>query len=344
MQVCSNRLTHLGLKYTPRRSTLSDANRRRTGDLFQDLYHQLYHHYYGSLPDSLKAKKVLDRLFIIDSSIITLFTNVLQGTGCADRNGQRKGGIKAHMMVQAKNDAPCFVRLTAAKQGDATFLPLLQLPAGSIVVMDKGYRNFGQFIKWTKEKVTWVTRLHERTAYRLIEQKRVTDKDQIAGVLEDCIIEMGSLDLKHINPIQTCRLISFYDPQNDRTFQFITNSFKLSAGCIADIYKKRWQIELMFKRIKQNFQLRLFLGDNENAIRIQLWCALIADLLLKIVKDKIDKRRRWSMANLAGFIRLHLNTYIHLNRFLSNPEKALLNYQTHPPDQFSLFETSIRGA
>src|SRR6266571_2692231 len=81
------------------------------------------------------------------------------------------------------------------------------------------------------------------------------------------------------------------------TFWFITNNFTFSASTIADIYKRRWQIELLFKRIKQNFQLHSFLGDNENAIRIQLWCTLIADLLLKIIKDKVSKKRNWSMAN-----------------------------------------------
>ena len=118
-----------------------------------------------------------------------------------------------------------------------------------------------------------------------------------------------------------------------------------APATIADIYKKRWQIELFFKRIKQNFQLHYFLGDNENAIRIQLWSALITDLLIKIIKDKADKARKWSMANLSSLIRLHLGTYIHLRTFLANPEKALLNYKDPlHQQQLSLFANPARGA
>ena len=99
----------------------------------------------------------------------------------------------------------------------------------------------------------------------------------------------------------------------------------MKASTIANIYKKRWQIECLFKRLKQNYPLKYFLGDNENAIKIQIWSALITDLLIKIVKDKV--KRKWSFSNIAGMIRLHLMTYIHLIRFLQNPEKALIKYR-----------------
>jgi len=141
------------------------------------------------------------------------------------------------------------------------------------------------------------------------------------------------------------RLVVFYDKESGREFQFVTNNFCYAPATIAAIYKKRWQIELLFKRIKQNFQLHYFLGDSENAIRLQLWCTLIADLLLKVVKDKADKKRKWSMANLASLVRLHLGTYINLMKFLINPDKALLNYYD-PMDQLqlSLFPKQSRGA
>jgi len=122
-------------------------------------------------------------------------------------------------------------------------------------------------------------------------------------------------------------------------YEFITNDFKSSPVTVTELYKKRWQIELLFKRIKQNFNLHDFLGDSENAIRIQLWCTFIADLLIKIIKDKTAKKKQWSMANLAGLIRLHLSTYIDLRAFLANPEKALLGYQEPNETQLNLFKT-----
>jgi hypothetical protein len=124
------------------------------------------------------------------------------------------------------------------------------------------------------------------------------------------------------------RIIRFKDPEEDRIFEFVTNNMKLLPFKIADIYKNRWQIELLFKRIKQRYPLRYFLGENENAIKIQVWCALIVDLLVKIIKDRT--KRKWAYANISSIIRLHLLTYVNLNAFLENPDKTLINYK--PPE------------
>ena len=342
MQASMQRLLHLGLRSTPRRSTLADANSRRPAAFFQELYHQLYRHYYGSLPDSLKGKKLQDRLFIIDSTTITLFSSVMEGTGCFGHNGKKKGGVKAHVLMRAKNDVPGFVRITKGKESDHRFLSSIHLPQGSIVVFDKGYRSYAHFIGWTKQKITWVTRLHARSVYQLIQQRPLNDNQRQQGILSDAEILLGNPETAYINALQKARLITFCDPNTNQTLQFITNNFTYSAATVADIYKKRWQIELLFKRVKQNFQLHYFLGDNENAIRIQLWSALIADLLLKIIKDRVQHKRKWSMANLAGLIRLQLSTYINLFAFLQNPDKALLHYRD-PIDyqQLSIFPPKI---
>ena len=344
MQAMSSRLAHLGVHYCPRRSTLADANEKRTASFFTDLYHKIYQRYYGSLPDSLKGKKILDRLFVIDSTIISLFSTIMQSTGSYGLNGKKKGGLKAHLLVRAKDNLPCFIRITHGKQGDSSFLPLVKLPAGSIVVMDKGYRNYQQLISWNDQKITWVSRLLARAVYKIVNLNALNSHQQNQGVQQDAFIELGNPKTISINPIQKARLITFYDAITGKQLYFITNDLKLAASTIADIYKRRWQIELLFKRIKQNFQLHSFLGDNENAIRIQLWCTFIADLLVKIIKDQVDKKRKWSMANLAGLIRLHLGTYIALYEFLYNPEKALLNYQ-HPTRniQLSIFPNNRGG-
>lgn len=345
MQASANRLRHLGLSFTPRRSTLSDANERRTAAFFEDLYHRLYQHHYGGLPDSVKGKRLLDKLFIIDSTIISLFSTVMKSTGSYGCNGRKKGGAKAHVLLKAKNNLPCFIRLSEGRQSDSSFLSQVALPVGSVVVMDKGYRNFQQFIRWNKQQITWVTRLHGRTVFKIVDSRALDDLQRQQGVRKDEVIQLGNPKTAYINAIQKARLITFYDAVHQRELHFITNNLKLDACTIAGLYKKRWQIELLFKRIKQNFQLHSFLGENENAIRIQLWCAFIADLLLKIIKDKVDKNRKWSMANLAGLIRLHLGTYIHLYKFLSHPEKALINYQDPElKKQLAMFSDSIRGA
>src|SRR5258708_4803129 len=339
MQACYSRLKHLGLAYTPRRTTLADANCRRPVGFFEDLYHELYRLHYGRLPDSLQGKRQLDRLFIIDATTVSLFSTVLAGAGSFGLNGKKKGGIKAHLLVRAKDNVPCFVRLTEGRQNDRRFLPHVHLPKGSIVVMDRGYNNYGQLEQWTKQKITWITRPDARAVYHIVNTKSINDKQASAGIVADYCIELGNPVTAHLQAIQNVRMVVFYDEKSQTKYQFITNDFRSAPLTIAELYKKRWQIETLFKRVKQNFNLYNFLGDTENAIRIQLWCTFIADLLIKITKDKTAKKRKWSMANLAGLVRLHLFTYINLRYFLENPDKALLAYEDPIEEQLQLFKT-----
>jgi hypothetical protein len=339
LQASSGRLRHLGLTHTPRRTTLADANSRRSPAFFEDLYHELYRKYYGCLPDSLIRKRKHKRVFIIDATTVSVFSTVMAGNGNFGLNGKKKGGAKAHVLMRAIDNVPCFVRITHAIQNDRTFLPVFKLPMGSIIVMDRGYNNYQQMIKWSLEKITWVTRPSARAVYKIIHQKIVSDKHRVAGIVEDRFIELGNPKTAHLNAIQKVRMVVLYDAIKQVHYEFITNDLRSSPITIADLYKQRWQIEMLFKRIKQNFNLHDFLGDNENAIRIQLWCTLIADLLIKITNDHLTKKWKWSMANLTGLIRLHLSTYIHLRSFLANPEKALLSYEHPAENQLSMFIT-----
>ena len=338
MQASYGRLKHLGLTHTPRRTTLADANSRRPVGFFEDLYHEIYRLHYGGLPDSLRGKTKLERLFIIDATTVSLFSTVLAGAGSFGLNGKKKGGIKAHLLVRAKDNVPCFVRLTEGKQNDQKFLPYVSVPERSIVVMDRGYKNYDQLRNWTTQKVTWITRPDARAVYSVGGGNVVSDKEGEAGIVADYFIDLGNPKTDHLQAIQRARMIVFDDKQSNKILEFITNDFRFKPCTIAELYKKRWQIETLFKRIKQNFNLHNFLGDNENAIRIQLWCTLIADLLIKITKDK-TKKRNWSMANLSGLVRLHLFTYIKLKYFLEHPDKALLEYEEPFNEQLLLFKT-----
>ncbi len=329
LQVNSSRLGHLGIQYTPRRSTLADANKRRSAELFGELFHSLRKRYYGFSPDSRLKGKLNERLFIVDSTTITLFSQVFKACGNAMANGRKKGGVKAHALIRAKDDVPCFVHITEAAASDRRIMPALNLPPGSILVMDKGYNSYIPMAQWTKKNFTWVTRLNTMACYQVMEELPVSEKFKNNGVISDKLIILGNRTKKAKVPLQEARIIVYYDQISNKTFEFLTNSKELTALTIAGIYKRRWQIESLFKRIKQNFQLHNFLGDNQNAIEIQIWCTLIADLLTKVVKDKADKHRKtkWSFSNVAGLIRQHLGTYIDLIKFLINPEKALISYQ-----------------
>jgi hypothetical protein len=341
LQANAHRLEHLGVNYTPRRSTLADANKRRDSVLFEKIFQAIYRHHYGSLPDSLRGKKLNDRIFIVDSTTISLFCDVMKGAGTFRVNGKRKGGIKAHVVTRAKDHVPCFIHLTPAASSDRGFMPMINLPEGSVLVMDRAYVNYKKMNEWTQSNITWVTRLSTWLRYEVVKSQPVSKHHRNGGILKDSIIRLGNPETEKRNPVQTARLISYSDKTNNRVFHFLTNNLQYSPLTIADLYKKRWDIELLFRRVKQNFQFHNFLGDNENAIKIQMWCSLIADLLISIIKARVEKykKSKWSFANIAGLIRQHLSTYINLLKFLLNPEKAIIQFSFEAKRQLPLFPT-----
>lgn len=331
------KLNHLGLSHSPRRSTISDANTRRTSEVFGSIYQMLYHRYHNFLPDSRAARRK-KKLYLVDSTSIALFKEILNGTGGRSLKGKRKGGIKVHTLMRSDEDVPQLIRYTARAASDVPFLKAIKLSPGSILVFDKGYTNYKEWNRFNKEKITWVTRLRKDCSYRIVKNLPLSETQKTKDVISDQLIYMGNTkDLKATHV--PARLITYKDTINNKVFQFITNNRTYAPRTIADFYRKRWQIEILFKRLKQNYPLRSFLGDTENAVQIQIWVTLIADLLLKVIKE--TGARKWAFSNLVSMVRLHLMTYIDLFSFLKNPEKALRkaksNYQIN--NELSLFPT-----
>lgn len=318
-----DKLNHIGIKTYPRRSTLSDANSRRDCKVFEDIYYALFNlHKNQFYPDS-HAKGLEKHLYMMDSSTIELFSSVLLGAGTAKANGKRKGGVKVHMVIDAVHHLPQICYLSAAKENDRILMDKVNLPPGSILVFDKGYVKHSIWQRWTETDVYWVTRMNKNAYYKVEQLMDVSEAQKKKGVISDEIVLLG----RGTNPsteIIPARKIEFYDKEKDRKFTFLTNHEHLKPASVAALYKKRWTIETNFKTLKQNFQLRYFLGDSSNAIMIQIWCALITDLLVKLVM-KISKRKQWSYPNLRELIRMHLATYVNLLAFLLSPEKALRN-------------------
>jgi hypothetical protein len=315
MKACYHKLGHTGISKTPGRSTLCDANMKRSYKVFEQLYQHLYKRYRTLLPDS---RVNCPKLFIADSSTITLFQEILKAPSMGKKNGKRKGGIKVHTLMEAAEDVPMQISFTAARTNDVTFLKDIQLAAGSFLVFDKGYVNYAQYQRLGDQGVYFVTRNKKDAHYVTTELNPVCDKDLSIGVLSDSSITLGTRTQRQKIKLKA-RLVTFFDREKGRLFEFLTNNFSLPAWQIAELYKKRWQIETLFKRVKQNFPLKYFLGDNENAIKIQIWCAFIADLLIKLVQVQLKKK--WSFSNLSSIIRLHLMSYLHLSNFLNAPDK-----------------------
>lgn len=328
MRACEGRLQSLGLIHLPARSTLSEANMRRNYEVFEKIYYGLYHRYRSFLPDS-RSDKLSKKLIIIDSTTISLFREIMENAGRRGIDGKKKGGIKVHMAIRAHEDVPYLVDLTKASQADVSFLNKVHIPRQSVIVMDRGYNNFTKFHYWSSQKINWVARPRINTIINVVGERQVNEVEKMAGVLVDQSIIMGFKN-KAIQQVK-CRLIRYYDAQYDRTFEFITNNYHWKPSKVAAIYKRRWQIELLFKRIKQNMPLQYFLGDNENAIKIQIFCALIADLLLKLALTGV--KRKWAFSNIASFVRLHLMNYTHLTRFLEEPDRCRIINPIPTPNQ-----------
>ena len=312
------KMSHFQLKNIPYKSTLSDANKRRSHLVFQDIYYSLLKEYHPIISDSRQSYAWENRLEIIDSSTISLFKDILSCVGRKPITGKRKGGIKVHTQINLQEKVPKLIWFSAATTHDKQFLKHLQLEKGKIAVFDKGYNDYKTFDEFTQNDIFFVTRLKSNAVYETVKENEIpTYIDD--SVIKDEIIHVDVKENGKYLKTTELRKITYWDNENKRFFEFITNLNGMNALHIALIYKKRWQIELLFKQLKQNFPLKFFLGDNENAIKIQIWCTLIVNLLLTVIHKKI--KRKWAFSNLASFCRLDLFNYIHLMKFLENPEK-----------------------
>lgn len=318
---CEGKLQHLGFVKAPARSTLSDANSNRTYRVFEDIYFQLLKKYSSFISDSRLKSLSIRNLKVIDSTTVRLFSDILRGVGRNPQNGSRKkGGFKVHAMMNAFAGVCDFIKVTAAKEHDRTFLKHLKLDPDSWIVFDKAYNSYEQFDKWTRQRVWFVTRMKENALYHV--KKIIRDnskKKKQNGVLKEQLVTMGYSDTNGEKHRFTLRRITF-KAQDGKVFVFITNNLTVRAEEIAEIYKCRWMIELLFKQIKQNFPLKYFWGESENAIKIQVYCVLIAQLLMVVLRKKSQTKK--SFANIITVVRLHIMSYVNLTAFIKDSFKA----------------------
>jgi len=235
-------------------------------------------------------------------------------------------------MINAMEDVPCLIKFSSAATHDHTFLRDLDLKKGSYVVFDKGYVDYEQYQQWTLDDIYFVTRQKDNARYLSIEEFDLPDTTSDA-ILKDEKIELTSKNGIHFS----LRRIAFWYDKHSKVYEFITNNYELDADKIAEIYKNRWQIETMFKRLKQNFPLKYFLGDSQNAIEIQIWVSLIIQLIMLIIQSKAE--RKWAYSNMMSVIRYHLMSYIDLFKFLKNPNAKWEEITTKKIGQLSLFYT-----
>lgn len=338
----ARKLAHLGVSMMPTRSTLSDANARRPEVIFESIYRQLYGRYRQELCSDSRGRlsaKWMRRLQIIDSTTISLFSNLLfKGVGRNPKTGKKKGGIKVHTVIHANEGVPSDVRFTSAATNDSFMLKPVNFHDGDVLAMDRAYIDYAKLEELTDRGVVYVTRMKKNLTYILWEDIMWQNS---MGLMEYRIrhvtfykpVKDGGLIRHH------ARIISYVDVKKHKVIDLLTNDMDAAPEEIVNIYRQRWEIELLFKQIKQNFPLRYFYGESGNAIKIQIWVTLIANLLLMVIQSRLS--RNWSFSGLATMVRLTLMYYVDLYSLLNRPERdwqMLLEQPAKDPPMPSLFE------
>ena len=312
MRAMRGKLNHLGLKSSPAKSTACDGLRNRSDKFFEEVYFSLVKRYQSFLSDSRTFGLTFKEVLLIDSTTIRLFSDILKGVGRNPKgDGKKKGGLKVHMLIDAVSQVGRFIKITEAKVHDKNFLRSLELISHSMIVFDRAYNYYHQFALWSKNKVYFVTRQKSNAVFTVVEVLRKHNRKKgVAKVLREEIIELEYVPEDESGKRQNgkrekvrLRRICYQDEQN-RYFVFLTNNMEITAEEVAFLYKKRWGIELLFKKMKQNFQLHYFYGENETAIRTQVWCTLIAQLLLTVLQKKAKVEKAFSI--VATLVRIHL--------------------------------------
>jgi hypothetical protein len=327
------KLAHIGIEKVPKRSTLSDANARRPEKFFEDVYRDLYESNKSKLSSDSRRNGTeawIKSLRIVDSTTISLFSNVIfKGVGRHPKTGKKKGGIKVHSVIHANEGVPCDVRFTSAATNDSFMLAPSHYNYDDIVALDRAYINYEKFEELTDRGVVYVTKMKKSLKYELLlDFMEITPE----GTMEyrEQIVVFRKGDINHI-----ARLVTYVDikkGKQPKLVTLLTNDFDMRPETIVDIYRRRWQIESLFKQIKQNFPLRYFYGESANAIKIQIWVTLIANLLLSVLQSSLT--RQWSFSGLATMVRIVLMYYLNLETFFNQPDadlKIMLAKASEPP-------------
>lgn len=322
-EVCKNisfiakSLIPFGVKQLPARSTLSDANRKRSHIFFQQLYLRLYAHYRISLKGNwlnIGGEVDPERVEVFDSTTITLFKSVLKGAGRNPLKGKKKGGAKVFTQMNLAEGVPNFICIRSAATNENVFLKVMHLQEFSIAVFDKGYNRYSCFEKWSCSNRYFVTRKKDNARYKVI---REFDCSHAPDIEKDQVIQLTYRE-NGVSRTVEVRLVSYTDPQSGEKLEFISNLMGHQAMTIAQLYKNRWIIEVLFKQIKQNFELKYFLSDSENGIKIQIWVALILNLLFTVLHKKIKEAEDFSTMVMVAA--KNLSSYVSLEKFLLNSE------------------------
>ena len=328
MKAEAHKLGHLGMDYLVRRSTLAEANIRRSQEFFANVYAYLLEKYAKFLADSRPIKVYKGQthepkdweklLYMMDSTTITLFDNILKGVGRHPKSGKKKGGLKVHTLMKYHVGVPMVVQLTSAAKHDHYLLKEVHLPKDSTLAIDRAYIDIAQFQRLTDEGECYVTKMKKNLKYEVLDSITYVNPEGLVTHIDQKLrFTRGDL-------IHEARRVELFS-ENKKPVVLLTNNFDFSVDEVSEIYRLRWAIESLYKQLKQNFPLHFFYGDSVNAIQIQTWVVLIANLLITVISRSI--KRKCAFSQVVAMARLTLMYYIDFIAFMENPDKTWSNIQ-----------------
>lgn len=325
---CNGRLSHLGLLHGPKKSTLAYANKNRSYEIYRDTFFKMLATAQATIGGKHKFR-FKNKLYSLDTTVIDLCLSMFDWAHFR----RAKGAVKLHLLLDHDGYLPVFVHITDGKTHEirATKEAIIRgfsFPKGSFITFDRGFNDFWLFDYWCRIGVFFVTRMKSNTTYDVLKKN---DKPKNTNILRDEIILLNGIKASEICDHEL-RRIEVWDEVNEKVIVLLTNNLTFGATTISAIYKDRWQIEIFFKTIKQNLRIKTFVGTTANAVKTQLWTALIAILLLKILKA--IAKYSWSMSNLIAMLRFNLFTYRDLMQWLNDPNDSP---PFVPDEQYALF-------
>jgi hypothetical protein len=318
------KLKHLGIMQAPKRSTLAYVNEHRPWELYRDIFEHLL----GRCQEVVGPRKKFrfkNKLMSIDATVIDLCAELFDWA----KFRRAKGGIKLHLILDHDGYLPSFAVVEAAKIPEIKIAEQLHFEAGTIVVMDRGYIGFQLFQKMTKAGVYFITRMRNDLVYGIAEERPVPKN---RNILRDQVVYLGSKNYQVDIPF---RRIELWVEERQEVMVFLTNHMTLGATTVCAVYKDRWQIEAFFRALKQCLRVKTFVGTSPNALKTQIWTALIAMLVLKYLQ--LRSKFAWSLSNLVALLRQQLFVYRELWPWLNapyQPPPGLVNYEAQLKMEF----------
>jgi len=318
LKSCEGKLAHLGIE-APARSSLSYANGHRPWQLYEQVFHGLFKTVAAKAAGKKKFR-FKNKLVSLDSTVIDLCLSMYDWA----KFRRAKGAVKLHLVLDHDGYLPCFGIITDGKVADVKAAHQMHFASGTIVVDDRGYNDYRLFAKWTEGGVYFVTRMKDNALYEVVEEHEIPKN---RNILKDQTIRLSGTGAQDKCPHLLRRIEAVREDTGD-ILVFIANHHGLGASTIAAIYKDRWQIELFFKALKQNLKIKTFVGTSANAVKTQIWTALISMLLLRYLQ--LSSRYGWSLSNLVALLRMNLFTHRDLMQWLNEPFTTPPEPQDHP--------------